>query len=535
MVKGKFTKRGAVLYDFQQIWAHKPMRLALVGVLLLPLVYSYIYLKAFFDPYENMKYLPVAVVNEDKGVVQDGERIHVGDDLVRELHEDSKLKWEFVSRTQMQKGFKEGKYYVGIVIPEDFSRKAASVDSPSPLKGELQYYVDESNNYLSGRLGESIIRELENQLEKKLTHVYVDKIFEKMKQSTRDLSQAADGAEELANGTAEAAKGNQKVKSGVDQLQDGTARLKAGADRLSYYLTRMNEELVKAKKQTEEPLQLLLKIKPHLHHINQILQKMDTNGYSMPTRVESIEQSLRESRDINHQSIQLLQELFQNHPELKEDPRARQLASTLSDNREQQRRLADQLEQLGRSAETMPVNVSLKELAAYSQKIEADVDRAINSIKKMDQLIQGTSEMADGARQLAKGQNDVIQGLNNLENGVVRLQKGLEKIRDGQSELADGLRDGVEDANKSLANSEQKADMITDPVLVKHKNLHPVPNYATGFAPYFISLSLWVGAMMLFTVIDLYQVLDQKPGREPLTLTAGAIIGAAQAVICTGL
>src|SRR5690606_40091466 len=65
------------------LWAFKPMRMGLIGILLVPLVYCVIYLSAFYDPYENLQYLPVALVNEDRGAVQDGEKIHVGDEIGR--------------------------------------------------------------------------------------------------------------------------------------------------------------------------------------------------------------------------------------------------------------------------------------------------------------------------------------------------------------------------------------------------------------------------------------------------------------------
>ena len=36
--------------------------------------------------------------------------------------------------------------------------------------------------------------------------------------------------------------------------------------------------------------------------------------------------------------------------------------------------------------------------------------------------------------------------------------------------------------------------------------------------PYFISLSLWVGAMLLFTVVDLYRVFPDRGSRFPCRL-----------------
>ncbi len=42
---------------------------------------------------------------------------------------------------------------------------------------------------------------------------------------------------------------------------------------------------------------------------------------------------------------------------------------------------------------------------------------------------------------------------------------------------------------------------MADPVQLASHDLHKAPNYGTGFAPYFIPLSLWVGAMVAYMLI----------------------------------
>ena len=43
---------------------------------------------------------------------------------------------------------------------------------------------------------------------------------------------------------------------------------------------------------------------------------------------------------------------------------------------------------------------------------------------------------------------------------------------------------------------------MADPVQLASRDLHKAPNYGTGFAPYFIPLSLWVGAMVAYMLIQ---------------------------------
>ena len=43
---------------------------------------------------------------------------------------------------------------------------------------------------------------------------------------------------------------------------------------------------------------------------------------------------------------------------------------------------------------------------------------------------------------------------------------------------------------------------MADPVKLASQAMHKAPNYGTGFAPYFIPLSLWVGAMVAYMLIQ---------------------------------
>ncbi len=51
-------------------------------------------------------------------------------------------------------------------------------------------------------------------------------------------------------------------------------------------------------------------------------------------------------------------------------------------------------------------------------------------------------------------------------------------------------------------SSEEMGNFVSAPINMKNEPINKVPNYGTGFAPYFISLSLWIGAIMMFFVIS---------------------------------
>ena len=76
----------------------------IIGVLIIPLIYSGLYLASVWDAYGRMDALPVAVVNEDKGAVIDGEEQNLGQQLVDTLAENKTLDWAFVDKEQAEEG-----------------------------------------------------------------------------------------------------------------------------------------------------------------------------------------------------------------------------------------------------------------------------------------------------------------------------------------------------------------------------------------------------------------------------------------------
>ena len=70
----------------------------LLVILFIPFIYSFFYLKAYWNPYgkENIDNLPVAVVNEDEG--EDGEN------LIDGIKDSKKLKLSIVSKEKAEDG-----------------------------------------------------------------------------------------------------------------------------------------------------------------------------------------------------------------------------------------------------------------------------------------------------------------------------------------------------------------------------------------------------------------------------------------------
>lgn len=146
-------------------------------------------------------------------------------------------------------------------------------------------------------------------------------------------------------------------------------------------------------------------------------------------------------------------------------------------------------------------------LAKHAPTLDQDVATAVS---KINALNKGAGQVARGAKQLhtglgtaRTGSADLDTGVGKLKTGASDLNGGMFKLADGSGELAEGLHDGVKQIPDYDKNDrDRRTGVMSDPVQLASQSLHKAPNYGTGFAPYFIPLSLWVGAMVAYMLIQ---------------------------------
>ena len=119
-----------------------------------------------------------------------------------------------------------------------------------------------------------------------------------------------------------------------------------------------------------------------------------------------------------------------------------------------------------------------------------------------DQLAAGSTVLAGGLGQLQDGSAAIKDGTAQLKDGAGKIADGNATLYDGSEELASKLADGADKAS-SVHATDDTFSMMAGPVKVDNEKINKVPNYGTGFAPYFLSLGLFVGALLLSIVFPL--------------------------------
>ncbi|GFP75790.1 YhgE/Pip family protein [Clostridium fungisolvens] len=222
------------------------LSIALAAVMFIPMLYSSIYLGAFWDPYGRLDNVPVAFVNMDKSVTKDGKEYAVGKELEKNLKTNDKVAWKFVSYEDAQKGVKGTDYYAMIEIPEDFSQKIAASQDGTFNTPEVIYEGNKGRNFvfsqISEKVAESIKTEVSSSIQKEISKALIDSLYD-VKVSIKDAGDGAsqlqdgtqkllDGSKTLADGLGTAASGSGQLKDGLMQASNGAATLENGTKQL---------------------------------------------------------------------------------------------------------------------------------------------------------------------------------------------------------------------------------------------------------------------------------------------------------------
>ena len=138
--------------DLKNISKNRAALIIIIGICIIPSLYAWINLKACWDPYANTGNLPVAVVNEDQGVVLNGKEMNIGDKIIDELKDNKEIDWQFVTNQQGEEGVKKGEYYAMIEIPSNFSSLIANMQNVGSKKPDIIYLVNEKANAIATKI-----------------------------------------------------------------------------------------------------------------------------------------------------------------------------------------------------------------------------------------------------------------------------------------------------------------------------------------------------------------------------------------------
>lgn len=538
-MRSPFTGLRFASLEFSNFRAGKMIMLAVCAIALIPLVYGGLFLLAFLDPYGSLSNVPAVVVNMDKGAKINGSYENVGQTLCDKLVENNEnavegeasgFDWHFTNdKNAAQQGLEDASYYMEIIIPQNFSKNIASADSTSPKNAELQVYLNPSTNLIATTVGQSMVTKIKAELNNEIEKEYLDNIFIKIEDASDSLKDAVNGSSQLAKGTKQLSNGISQVGDGVKTLDNAIKSAMSDSANLSTVISGVASALEKQDFDTAVTLSAKAKeMNPEIGtDLNTYIVKLKS-AYASYVAAEKQAGAKQKAMAASQKELEAKAKTMQGDlaalgaamPSMSADMASMKTALGTGDMTQ----IGAAFSKLAQSVGAVgSAGVALVSSTTSGSGIELLLTLQDFQTKANDYQTSATTYANAGAQvSEAKGMCvGYLKGLQNMsavtsdstgkmKSGVAqllaavenKLQPGANKLNDGAQELYVGLKDGQEQLASSTQNKDQKVEMMSQPVQANGKQgtgetITEVSNYGTGFAPYFIGLALWVGALMI--------------------------------------
>ncbi|KMT40496.1 YhgE/Pip family protein [Melissococcus plutonius] len=219
--------------EWKHISKNKLVIATLFIMMLIPALYSIIFLGSVWDPYGHLDRLPVAVVNQDKSADFESKKVAVGDDLTKKLKDDGSLDFHFVSSEKAKKGLENGDYYMKVTIPENFSKNATTILKKHPKPMNITYETTKGRGYTAYKMSDTAMMKMKNSVSSKVTEMYSKALLSQFGVIGKGMADASTGGNKLKTGTKKLEDASKLVAKNLDKLSSSSLQFSEGAQTLT--------------------------------------------------------------------------------------------------------------------------------------------------------------------------------------------------------------------------------------------------------------------------------------------------------------
>ena len=475
----------------------------IIAVLLVPFMYSFFYLKAYWNPYGkgNIDNLPVAVVNKDSG--------DKGKELIDNIKKSKKLKLSIVSNDEATDGLNDGKYYAIISIPKDFTSSMNSASSTNKRHATITYSPNQKSNYLSSQIINTVVLTVEKNLDNTVNSKIVENLSDKLKAVPTQLNTISTGFGKLSEGTSQIENGTSELKSGSEQLKNGINEAYNGSKTITDGVNASIENLKNDKSEAIDT-QTLNNIK------NQVTSSVNatfTDTYKNAIGVQAVETvKAQYENNINLLKQGILANIsafgitdvdaYCNSSSV--NPGLANYCSSYLGLVSLNNQLNDSSSVIYQSIYNTAITSAQKSAVQTASNVSETVAKQVATSAKetaTNKSIASLTPLQEGLNNLTSGLAKLNTGSNDLYNGTVKLNEGTTTLNNSVKASKVELDNKISSTKSEMKKVDGLSKYSKMPIKAETKEVNKVSSYGTAFSPLFISIALWVGSLMLFMVL----------------------------------
>jgi len=542
--------------EWQHLCKNKILLLSMAVISFIPIMYSGFFLGSIWDPYGQVKNLPVAFVNEDKGAQLNGQTLNIGQSVEQKLKNNHDLGWEFVNKQQADSGVSSGHFYAVVTVPADFSAKAASITQNKPQQAVIHYTTTPAKNYIGSLVSNQAAEKVKTSVAEQITQTYAKGVLENIGKLGDGLETAAGGATKLHGGLTQLQAGAQTYTGGVKQLAvnqramaNGLAQLGDGSRQLQAGLRQLSNGLP-SESQVAQLTNGMKQLQAGLNQLNASVHNPSPVLVSQQNKVQSEAQALAQTmqtsladlsaagvvlKDLGSQAVASGGSTTITLPQISQLSQALSKTQTIS---MQAAALLKDLQMLIQSLSTQQAQLQtgVSTLTNGVNQLAPNAITALNGYNNLrtanNQLLAGSTSLTNGLAQAQTGSQQLANGARLLDSRSSILTNGVSQLTDGADTLATKLADASRQLKIQPTGAATQQQMAS-PVKSETTKQGDVPNYGYALAPYVLSLSLFVGAIALNIIYPIRKTFAEQENAFRWWLAKASVTGMAAFVQAT--
>ena len=498
-----------------------------VAIALLPSLYAWLNIYSNWDPYGNTGGISIAVASLDEGYTnEDGTYENKGDDVVADLREATSINWVIVDTEEEAKGGVEsGDYYAAVVVDKQFSRNMFRMLTDWTGKPAITYYENAKKNAVATKITDTAVETLKRSISENYLEVVIGGIMEQSNLLAADLT--ADDPEAAVKGVLYQA---QDLLHACGRMMDafetagGSGVSESSAAALEAAVANINKNLPDGAQLQQTAAEIQMRLNTALARVERALDRLNSAIENAPDQEET-QQKLLDAADTMDKTADAL-ETWAAGLEASGAEAGKIQAEAARQTAAECRKTAKQLRALAESPD--------------SADLLADCDALVKSLRTMVDRIPVTSKALQKELDTVAGQvADTMEGMAALAGDAKAMKTALAETADAVGDTMALLRPATEKLLTSLESTiddleglttDEYMDTLVDilggdpavygqyfPEMVQTSvnAVYPIANYGSAMTPFYTVLAIWVGGVILSSLIKIHArtegLIDPKP------------------------
>ena len=521
--------------DLKNIFTNSMAIILAVGIALIPSMYAWFNIYNNWDPYGATGNMKVAVIIEDEGFRYKNIDIDVGKTIAENLKGNDAIDWQFVGKKEAMEGLEAGEYYAGIEIPKGFSESLTSIVSSKFEQPKIKYYANEKKNAIATKITDKVVETVQNEVNESFVTTVINVV-------TAMLGTVLDATDKEAVDVFGNLEGSiQEAVTAIDNIQKTVGSFESVmkiSDSLSTAVN--NSQLDKIAKDSDtlvtDAQEMATLVQNAINHLtssaDSALSKVSGGLDSAAGTIRKIAgASAPEARKIAGDILAKLDTYTAHLENIKatletirdtlsiEIPALGKIINAITDSLTRLDTVKDVLTQIKNGAAQSLVNQITDDMDAVASNIGSvqsqyrnqvqpvlneNFSTIIDMLRATGSLVASLSGELPALQSLASGLDTSVKSGKDLVATLNKLLDNTKKQLNNLGKKIEGLKDNELVAtitNVAGKNAEQLGAFLACPVQIDTEKVYGIENYGSAMAPFYSTLAIWVGGMVLVAVV----------------------------------